>query len=332
MQTTFSLNKPLPYCVLVGVCVLHALMIAWLIKTTPTPLVLPPSKVLSVEFINIAPQKINSPLTTSEQRPTKPTPAKDTHKTKKTEVKKTEVKNPQAKAHTPPAPTPPAKTVAPVLATQKSQSTITASTPKSDIPPVKEEVKPIQNLSDQPKQATPKPETVRQEAKQETPKQETLVQKNTHQDTTEQKTTTQDNAQTTDTAKHQATQSNNTAKAGQKDDSNHQQKGGGGSPNTKSEQDWQSKVRLLLQKRLIYPEEALQKRQNGTAVVRIHLNSEGVVQKVDLVTSSGKSSLDNEAIAVVKRASPLPKPPDSLLTGGALTVNIPIKFDHKKHQ
>ena len=173
MQTTFSFNRPLPYCVLVGVCVLHALMIAWLIKTTPTPNVSPPSKVLSVEFINIAPQKINSPLTTSEQRPTKPTSAKDTHKAKKTEVKK-----PQAKAHTPPAPTPSAKKATPVLATQKSQSTITASTPKSDTPPVKEEVKPIQNLSDQPKQATPKPETVRQEAKQETPKQETLVQKN----------------------------------------------------------------------------------------------------------------------------------------------------------
>ncbi len=44
-----------------------------------------------------------------------------------------------------------------------------------------------------------------------------------------------------------------------------------------------------------------------------------------LVRGSGDASLDEEAVAMIRRASPVPAPPDGL-GSGAIALTVPIKF------
>lgn len=48
-----------------------------------------------------------------------------------------------------------------------------------------------------------------------------------------------------------------------------------------------------------------------------------------LVKSSGVIALDQEALAVVKRAQPLPQPPAGLLSNGQISLTMPIGFELK---
>ncbi|HAH3707228.1 TPA: energy transducer TonB, partial [Escherichia coli] len=45
---------------------------------------------------------------------------------------------------------------------------------------------------------------------------------------------------------------------------------------------------------------------------------------------AGNFSLDREAIAVLERAQPLPKPPPEILEGGLFKVKMPITFKLKE--
>ncbi|MGO1616347.1 MAG: energy transducer TonB family protein [Oceanisphaera sp.] len=55
------------------------------------------------------------------------------------------------------------------------------------------------------------------------------------------------------------------------------------------------------------------------------MDRSGKVLSASLVGSSGASSLDKEALTLVKRALPLPKPPSSI-AGQQLTLTVPINF------
>ncbi|EEQ05353.1 TonB domain protein [Yersinia bercovieri ATCC 43970] len=48
-----------------------------------------------------------------------------------------------------------------------------------------------------------------------------------------------------------------------------------------------------------------------------------------MIKSSGVAILDREALALIKRAQPLPKPPTELLSHGQITLELPIGFDLK---
>jgi TonB family protein len=48
-------------------------------------------------------------------------------------------------------------------------------------------------------------------------------------------------------------------------------------------------------------------------LLRIAVDRDGTVRAVDVVRSSGVAALDAEALAAVRRASPLPAPPDDLI-------------------
>lgn len=60
----------------------------------------------------------------------------------------------------------------------------------------------------------------------------------------------------------------------------------------------------------------------SVARVRFRISGEGATSEVMLAESSGLSLLDQEALALVSRASPLPPPPN----GQALRVVVPVEF------
>jgi periplasmic protein TonB len=74
-----------------------------------------------------------------------------------------------------------------------------------------------------------------------------------------------------------------------------------------------------------YPPAAQRRGWEGTAEVLLQLAADGKVTGITLGKSSGHAILDQEALDMVRRASPLPQaPPD--LRGRALGVSVPIVF------
>lgn len=70
-----------------------------------------------------------------------------------------------------------------------------------------------------------------------------------------------------------------------------------------------------------YPEQARRLRQQGTARVTFTLDGGGRLLSHRIIEGTGHPSLDAEVAALLRRASPMPKPP-----GGPLTVTVPIGF------
>nr|WP_262940644.1 energy transducer TonB [Escherichia coli] len=79
-----------------------------------------------------------------------------------------------------------------------------------------------------------------------------------------------------------------------------------------------------------HPGDARKRARTGTAVVTFTVNTEGTIVSSFLEISSGTFSLDREAIAVLERAQPLPKPPPEILEGGLFKVKMPITFKLKE--
>jgi len=64
----------------------------------------------------------------------------------------------------------------------------------------------------------------------------------------------------------------------------------------------------------------------GTTVVSFSIDRSGAVTSARLARSSGDRALDDEAVSLPRRASPLPKPPEGVARSIALSV--PIHFGH----
>lgn len=62
----------------------------------------------------------------------------------------------------------------------------------------------------------------------------------------------------------------------------------------------------------------------GTARVAFRINARGQVLSVSLAGSSGDPGLDQEAVALVRRASPVPAPPPGM--GAGLSLAVPVRF------
>lgn len=90
---------------------------------------------------------------------------------------------------------------------------------------------------------------------------------------------------------------------------------------------WESLVKGHLNRYKKYPTDARRRARTGQAIVTFTVNASGRVQGNQLHTSSGTISLDREALAVLERAQPLPKPPAEILSDGRYSVTMPINFD-----
>ena len=65
--------------------------------------------------------------------------------------------------------------------------------------------------------------------------------------------------------------------------------------------------------------------QDDTVYVRITVDRDGRVTGSQIRRSRGYALLDGEVNALVKRASPLPKPPQEV-AGTSITLLVPVEF------
>ncbi len=88
---------------------------------------------------------------------------------------------------------------------------------------------------------------------------------------------------------------------------------------------YKSSVQKEIQRNLHYPKMAEKRRITGVAKVEIHLDKEGNVTSVSVISSSGNDSLDAEAIAVIKR-SDLKQFMNDTLADRINPLTMPISF------
>jgi periplasmic protein TonB len=88
---------------------------------------------------------------------------------------------------------------------------------------------------------------------------------------------------------------------------------------------WQGQVLAALNRVKRYPREAAFRRQTGVPYIRFAMDREGRVLSATLERSSGVRALDAEALALPKRAQPLPKPPEEV-AGARIELVVPVEF------
>lgn len=89
--------------------------------------------------------------------------------------------------------------------------------------------------------------------------------------------------------------------------------GGGGSGETDSR-----RLRERIESRIVYPEDAIRRGQEGEVLLRIRIGEGGVPQEIRVARSSGARTLDEAARNGVVRAAPLPSLPG--------WFEVPIRF------
>ncbi|WP_372400451.1 energy transducer TonB [Azospirillum sp. HJ39] len=88
---------------------------------------------------------------------------------------------------------------------------------------------------------------------------------------------------------------------------------------------WQGRVLGHLERHKRYPRSAQARRQEGVAQVRFTIDREGRVLSVQIDRSSGHSVLDEETVEMVRRASPLPAPPEEMAQE-RIELVVPVQF------
>lgn len=88
---------------------------------------------------------------------------------------------------------------------------------------------------------------------------------------------------------------------------------------------WRTQLLAVVEKNKRYPEAARARRERGVVVVAFQLDREGRVVGAQVARGSGSATLDDEAIALLRRVEPFPIPP-SILPGERISVNLPIRF------
>lgn len=88
---------------------------------------------------------------------------------------------------------------------------------------------------------------------------------------------------------------------------------------------WERSVVMHLSRHKRYPAGARSLRQQGSVSVVFTMDRQGHVIAARVLVSSGSPLLDEEATAVLKRASPLPAPP-ATVGGATFELVLPIQF------
>jgi protein TonB len=89
---------------------------------------------------------------------------------------------------------------------------------------------------------------------------------------------------------------------------------------------WKIQVAALLERNKRYPADAHARREQGVVRLFFSLDRKGMVVDTRVATSSGSPALDQEAIALVRRAQPFPAPPPEL-GGQHVDLTVPIRFN-----
>jgi protein TonB len=87
---------------------------------------------------------------------------------------------------------------------------------------------------------------------------------------------------------------------------------------------WRSALVARLERSKRYPPDAGGVR--GVAVLAFNVDRSGGVHNARIAKSSGSSALDREALALARRAQPLPPPPAEL-SGAQISVSVPLRYN-----
>lgn len=96
-----------------------------------------------------------------------------------------------------------------------------------------------------------------------------------------------------------------------------------------AEQSWEARVLAALERRKRYPSAAQAAGQEDVVYVRIVMDRNGRVLNAQIRRSRGYALLNDEVAALVRRASPLPKPPKEV-AGDQIALLVPVEFFIKK--
>ena len=94
---------------------------------------------------------------------------------------------------------------------------------------------------------------------------------------------------------------------------------------TGDEKNYYSELKRWLDRHKDYPTQAKKEKQQGTVVVRFSINRAGEVISADIKRSSGNALLDQAALELLRKASPVPALPDSM---PQQTLNIALPIDY----
>lgn len=86
---------------------------------------------------------------------------------------------------------------------------------------------------------------------------------------------------------------------------------------------WQSRLNAHLNRFKRFPRGA---RSGGTVSVRFTIDPSGAVLAASVASSSGDAALDQAAVEMVRRASPVPAPPPSIAQA-RMNLALPVRFD-----
>jgi len=89
---------------------------------------------------------------------------------------------------------------------------------------------------------------------------------------------------------------------------------------------WQSLLAAHIEHFKRYPAEARSRGEHGIAKVAFTIDHEGRLLRSSIVQSSGSTTLDQETLAMLARAQPMPRPPDQL-SDAELTFVVPVLFN-----
>ncbi|AZZ97077.1 TonB family protein [Pseudoalteromonas sp. R3] len=107
------------------------------------------------------------------------------------------------------------------------------------------------------------------------------------------------------------------------------QQGAQNNSHIQAEMQWRGQVQAHLERKKRYPRSAKIRAQQGAPWVKFSIDRQGNVLSVSLYRASGIAALDDEAVALVNRAAPLPVPPGSV-EGNPITMAVPIAFFIKR--
>jgi protein TonB len=88
---------------------------------------------------------------------------------------------------------------------------------------------------------------------------------------------------------------------------------------------WQTALATHLGRFKRYPTAARSRGEQGTATVAFTIDRDGRLLSSRIVQSSGSSLLDDETLAMLARAQPMPKPPITA-PDSALSLVVPVRF------
>ena len=89
---------------------------------------------------------------------------------------------------------------------------------------------------------------------------------------------------------------------------------------------WQGQLAAHIQRFQRYPTAARARGESGVATVSFTINREGRLVQSSIVKSSGSAALDQETLAALTRAMPMPRPPEQA-SDAELTFTIPMGFN-----